>query len=108
MSEYNKVVAENKDEIKAIIEKEKQLKMEIAITRVEDADTQHEVHKLEEVNKKLIETITKEFQKNENLQVESNNLRDIIKIVSDRIAERRQENRYGFRKRIQFSYIYLE
>ena len=61
MSEYNKVVAENKDEIKAIIEKEKQLKMEIAITRVEDADTQHEVHKQEEISKKLIENTVKAF-----------------------------------------------
>ena len=94
MTEYNKVVAENKDEIKTIIDREKTLKMEIAMIRVEDTDIQHDLRKVEEASRKLFEAITKEFKLNDHIQQENRNIRDLINIVNNRIEERKQENRY--------------
>ena len=93
MSEYSKVVVENKDKIKEIIEHQKQLKLDIALIRVNDSDCQADIKKIEETNRKIIEALSKECKLAETLELENNNLRDLIQIVNDRILERKQDNK---------------
>lgn len=105
MSEYSKVVVENKDKIKEIIEHQKQLKLDIALIRVNDSDCQADIKKIEETNRKIIESLSKECKLAETLELENNNLRDLIQIVNDRILERKQDSKLSLSLFIYLTFI---
>lgn len=91
MSEYGKVVSENKDDIKLLIEIQRQLKLDIAQNNVNKDDTENEIAKTHEVNDKLTHNINKIASQNKKLSTEIKDLQNLIQLIQERTEERNNQ-----------------
>lgn len=93
MTAYDKVVGENKDQIKDLIKHKQTLKLEIAELSVLTSDTSTEIHKIEEHNHKLTTQILKSVQDRDKLMNEVDDLNNLLQLVGERVQFKQREHR---------------
>lgn len=93
MTAYDKVVGENKEQIKDLIKHKQTLKLEIAEISVATSDTVTEIQKIEGQNHKVTTQILKSIQERDKLMDEVDDLNNLLQLVGERINSKQKEHR---------------
>ncbi|CAI2360131.1 unnamed protein product [Moneuplotes crassus] len=93
LSEYHSIVTTNKRDLQELISYKRDVKLVLAEHRVSVQDTLKDISKIQDKNKKLQRKAQKQNEQNSKLSGEIEELREISRLLKQRVNERNQQYR---------------